>query len=109
MVRRTSFQTAECPVARSLEVVGDCWSLLIVRDAGSGLRRFNEFEKSLGIAKNILATQSSVLSRARNHENRARIGRECLPRICSHIQGRGIISAIGCAPAMGRRILPDPT
>lgn len=57
MVRRTSFRTAECPVARSLEVVGDCWSLLIVRDAGSGLRRFSEFEKSLGVAKNILAAR----------------------------------------------------
>jgi DNA-binding HxlR family transcriptional regulator len=57
MVRRTSFQTAECPVARSLEVVGDWWSLLIVRDARLGLRRFSEFEKSLGIAKNILTAR----------------------------------------------------
>jgi DNA-binding HxlR family transcriptional regulator len=43
-----------CPVARSLEAVGDAWSMLVVRDAFAGKRRFGEFEKSLGIAKNIL-------------------------------------------------------
>ena len=43
-----------CPVARSLEAVGDAWSVLIVRQAFAGDRRFGEFEKSLGVAKNIL-------------------------------------------------------
>jgi DNA-binding HxlR family transcriptional regulator len=54
-VKRTSMEGAVCPVARSLDVVGDGWSLLIVRDAHAGLRRFGEFQKSLGMAKNILA------------------------------------------------------
>src|SRR5215212_9472319 len=53
-MRRTSFAKDECPVARSVEAVGDWWSLLIVRDAFVGRRRFGEFEKSLGVAKNIL-------------------------------------------------------
>jgi DNA-binding HxlR family transcriptional regulator len=42
-------------MARSLDVVGDQWSLLIVRDAFDGMKRFGEFQQSLGVAKNILA------------------------------------------------------
>jgi DNA-binding HxlR family transcriptional regulator len=57
MIGRKRVRKAECPISRSLEVVGDSWSLLVVRDAGNGLRRFSEFEKSLGIAKNILAAR----------------------------------------------------
>ena len=53
-MKRKSLEHAECPVARSLEAVGDAWSVLIVRQAFAGDRRFGEFEKGLGIAKNIL-------------------------------------------------------
>src|SRR5262249_49732982 len=53
-MKRTSFAKDKCPVARSVEAVGDWWSLLIVRDAFTGKRRFGEFEKALGGAKNIL-------------------------------------------------------
>jgi DNA-binding HxlR family transcriptional regulator len=56
-MKRTSFARVACPVAQSLEVVGDWWSLLIVRDAFGGKRRFGEFQKSLGVAKNILTTR----------------------------------------------------
>jgi DNA-binding HxlR family transcriptional regulator len=56
-MRRTSLKTANCPVARSLDVIGDWWSLLIVRDAFRGLRRFSEFQKSLGLARNILTVR----------------------------------------------------
>jgi DNA-binding HxlR family transcriptional regulator len=56
-MRRTSLKSANCPVARSLDVIGDWWSLLIVRDAFRGLRRFNQFQKSLGLARNILTTR----------------------------------------------------
>jgi DNA-binding HxlR family transcriptional regulator len=61
MVRRTSFENAECPVARSLDSIGDWWSLLIIRDALLGLRRFGEFQKSLGLAKNILTVRLRTL------------------------------------------------
>ncbi|WP_337056429.1 winged helix-turn-helix transcriptional regulator [Pseudomonas sp. USHLN015] len=44
-----------CPVARALELVGDRWSLMIVRDLFDGLQRFGELQKSLGVAKNILS------------------------------------------------------
>lgn len=56
-MRRTSLNDADCPVARALDAVGDWWSLLIVRDALFGLRRFGEFQKSLGMAKNILTAR----------------------------------------------------
>ncbi len=57
MVRRTSFNNADCPVARALDAIGDWWSLLIVRDAFDGARRFSEFQKGLGVSKGILAAR----------------------------------------------------
>ncbi|MBN9516676.1 MAG: helix-turn-helix transcriptional regulator [Alphaproteobacteria bacterium] len=57
MVKRISHRDAHCPVARPLDAIGDWWSLLIVRDAFDGLRRFGEFQKSLGLAKNILSAR----------------------------------------------------
>jgi DNA-binding HxlR family transcriptional regulator len=53
-MKRKSLEGAACPVARSLEAVGDAWSVLIVREAFAGRRRFGEFVEGLGIAKNIL-------------------------------------------------------
>src|SRR3979409_1698476 len=55
MVKRTSLEKAECPIARSLDAIGDWWSLLIIRDGFLGIRRFSEFQKNIGLAKNILA------------------------------------------------------
>ncbi|MFP3333721.1 MULTISPECIES: helix-turn-helix domain-containing protein [unclassified Pseudomonas] len=52
---------AQCPVARALEVLGDRWALMILRDAFDGLRRFSEFQKNLGLAKNILASRLKLL------------------------------------------------
>lgn len=57
MVARKSHKSAACPVARPLDAIGDWWALLIVRDAFDGLSRFGEFQKSLGLSKNILATR----------------------------------------------------
>src|SRR3954454_2407742 len=61
MVTRTRFDDSECPVARSVDAIGDWWSLLIVRDAFAGKRRFGEFQRSLGVAKNILAARLKKL------------------------------------------------
>ena len=55
MPRRKSTSTETCPVARSVDVVGDRWSLLIVRDAFDGVSRFGDFQRSLGMARNILS------------------------------------------------------
>jgi DNA-binding HxlR family transcriptional regulator len=61
VVKRTSLARADCPVARALDAIGDWWSLLIIRDALLGHRRFGEFQKSLGLAKNILTTRLRTL------------------------------------------------
>jgi DNA-binding HxlR family transcriptional regulator len=60
-VKRTSLEHADCPIARSLDAIGDWWSLLIIRDALLGRRRFGEFQKSLGLAKNILTVRLRAL------------------------------------------------
>jgi DNA-binding HxlR family transcriptional regulator len=60
-MKRKSLDLSECPIARALDVIGDWWSLLILRDAFLGKRRFNEFQKSLGLAKNILCVRLQKL------------------------------------------------
>jgi DNA-binding HxlR family transcriptional regulator len=56
-MRRTSLTHAICPVARSLDEIGDWWTLLIIRDAFAGMKRFSDFQNSLGLAKNILSAR----------------------------------------------------
>jgi DNA-binding HxlR family transcriptional regulator len=51
---RTRFDDHNCAVAQALDVLGDWWTLLIVREAFTGTRRFADFEQNLGISKNIL-------------------------------------------------------
>jgi DNA-binding HxlR family transcriptional regulator len=60
-VKRKSFGASPCAIARSLDVVGDWWTLLILRDAFDGIRRFSEFQKSLGIPKNRLSLRLKAL------------------------------------------------
>jgi DNA-binding HxlR family transcriptional regulator len=61
MVARRRLKGDYCPSARSLDAIGDWWSLLIVRDAFDDVRRFSDFQKSLGIAKNILTDRLRTL------------------------------------------------
>ncbi|WP_407180848.1 winged helix-turn-helix transcriptional regulator [Bradyrhizobium sp. STM 3562] len=61
MAKRRSLSASPCPVGRSVDAVGDWWSLMIVRDALDGVRRFSDFLASLGIAKNMLATRLRTL------------------------------------------------
>src|SRR5580693_7781379 len=63
-MRRKSFETLECPIARSLERVGEWWSILILRDAFRGATRFEQFQNSLGIAPNMLTRRLSALVEA---------------------------------------------
>ncbi len=60
-MRRTSFADELCPIARALEVVGDWWTLLVVREALAGTTRFEDFRSELGIARNILSTRLEAL------------------------------------------------
>ncbi|VXB17784.1 winged helix-turn-helix transcriptional regulator [Pseudomonas sp. 8O] len=59
-----------CPIARSLSVLGDTWSMLILRDANSGLTRFDQFRKSLGIAPTMLTKRLDTLTEEKLLEKR---------------------------------------
>ena len=73
MLKR-DYEGQNCSIARALEVVGERWTLLIVRDAFLGLRRFDEFQESLGIARNVLTdrlnrlVEEGILERVRYSE-----------------------------------------
>ena len=57
MALRREYENQTCSVAATLEVVGERWTLLILRDAFLGIRRFEEFQAELGIARNVLASR----------------------------------------------------
>jgi DNA-binding HxlR family transcriptional regulator len=89
---RAPFDQTLCPVARTLERVGDPWSLLILRDATQGLTRFEQFRTSLGVAPNILTDRlrrlvaADILERRRYSEHPPRdeyvltaMGRDFIP------------------------------
>ena len=63
-MRRKRLGNQQCPIARSLERVGERWSMLILRDALNGLTRFDEFQKNLGIAPNMLSRRLAGLVEA---------------------------------------------
>ena len=63
-MQHKSFADMSCPIARSLEQVGQWWSILILRDAFTGKKRFDEFQQSLGIAPNMLARRLASLVEA---------------------------------------------
>ena len=73
MLRR-DYEGQNCSIARTLEVVGERWTLLIIRDALLGLRRFDQFQESLGIARNVLTdrlkrlVEEGILERVRYSE-----------------------------------------
>ncbi len=60
-MQHTRFHDMDCPIARTLDRVGEWWSMLILRDAFAGMTRFDEFEKSLGIAPNMLTRRLTGL------------------------------------------------
>ena len=51
----------DCSIARSLELIGERWTLLVIRDVFSGKRRFDELQRSLGVARNVLASRLGLL------------------------------------------------
>lgn len=94
MPRPIDLSAFECSVARTLDVVGDKWTLLVLRDAFYGIRRFEDFARDLGIARNVLTDRLSrlvdtgVLERRRYEERPPRFeyrltakGRDLLPVI----------------------------
>jgi DNA-binding HxlR family transcriptional regulator len=69
-----TYEGQACSIARSLELIGERWTLLIIRDAFLGIRRFDEFQHSLGVARNVLQSrlerlvEAGILERVRYQE-----------------------------------------
>ncbi|MGD8202717.1 winged helix-turn-helix transcriptional regulator [Pantoea alhagi] len=61
MAKQESLSNGECPVGRTLEAIGERWCLMIIREAFDDVRRFSEFQKNLGLARNILAARLKKL------------------------------------------------
>ena len=79
-----------CSIARTLEVVGEWWTLLILRDAFLGVTRFEDWQRRLGIARNVLASRldglvdDGVLERREHSRGRRRCRRPSgILRTCS--------------------------
>lgn len=87
IMQRKSFGNMQCPIARSLERVGEWWSILILRDAFYGLTRFDEFQKSLDIAPNMLTRRLTALVEEGLLERRQYSERP--PRYEYHLTERG--------------------
>lgn len=74
-MRRTRFDQAPCPIARTSDLIGDGWTPLVLREACSGVRRFEEFQSRLDIPRASLATrldrlvEAGLLRRAPYQEN----------------------------------------
>jgi DNA-binding HxlR family transcriptional regulator len=77
-MERKSFEDMACSVAQCLEVVGEWWSMLLIRDAFLGVRRFDEFQERLGISRNVLTqrlqklVEAGVLSKRPYQDNPVR-------------------------------------
>ncbi len=69
-----TYEGQVCSIARSLEVIGERWTILIIRDAFLGVRRFDDFQRSLGVARNVLQgrlerlVEGGILERVRYQE-----------------------------------------
>jgi DNA-binding HxlR family transcriptional regulator len=102
------YQGQNCSIARTLELVGERWTLLIIRDALLGVRRFDEFLTSLGIARNVLSDRlerlvdNGILERSRYQERP--------PRWEYHLTARGRELAVAALALMqwGDRHLAGP-
>ena len=91
MPGKTDLSRLNCSLARALGAVGDWWTLLIVRDAMFGVKRFSDFQHSLGIARNIL---SSRLARLIEADILARHGTEARPLYVLTAKGRALLPAL---------------
>src|SRR5436189_1645006 len=106
MLKR-DYEGQNCSIARALEVVGERWTLLIVRDAFLGLRRFEQFQESLGIARNVLTDRlrrlvdEGILERVRYSEHPERFEYQLTPK------GRDLQIALAGLRQWGDKYLSD--
>jgi DNA-binding HxlR family transcriptional regulator len=102
-MRRKSLEAQQCPIARSLERVGEWWSILILRDALLGSTRFEQFQKSLGIGSNILTRRLNALVEAELLERRRYCERPPRDEYILTDKGRDFRSVLWALLAWGNR------
>lgn len=108
MSRRKLNNDEPCPVARSVDVVGDRWSLLIVRDAFDGMRRFSDFKRSLGMARNILSDRLRKLVEAGILETKAASDGTAYQEYVLTPQGESLFPVVVALRQWGEQHLFDP-
>ncbi len=102
-MQRKPFGHMQCPVARSLERVGEWWNILIIRDAFYGLKRFDEFQASLGIATNTLTKRLNALVEVGMLERRQYNARPARYEYVLTAQGRDFRPVLLSLLAFGNR------
>jgi DNA-binding HxlR family transcriptional regulator len=107
-VLERSYPEQVCSIARALEVVGERWTPLILRDAQLGLRRFDEFQESLGIASNVLAGRLKRLCEEGVLERRADAERPGRHEYLLTAKGRELGPALIMLMKWGDRYYPTP-
>nr|WP_295832908.1 helix-turn-helix domain-containing protein [uncultured Azospirillum sp.] len=107
-MRRTRLTDFPCPIARGLDDVGEWWSLLILRDAMLGVTRFDEFQRSIGLATNMLTRRLQALVQAGLLERRPYQERPLRHGYHLTDKGRDFLPVlIAMADWGGRWLLPD--
>lgn len=107
-MQRKSFADMKCPIALSLEHVGEWWSMLILRDAFGGTTRFDEFQRSLGIAPNMLARRLAALVEADLLERRRYSERPPRDDYVLTARGRDFKPVLAALVAFGNKHFADP-
>jgi DNA-binding HxlR family transcriptional regulator len=100
-MRRTSLADFHCSVARTMDIIGEWWTPLIVRDAFYGRTRFEDFQRSLGIARNVLATRLERLVEAGIMERRRYEEHPPRDEYVLTVKGRDLFPIIGAILAWG--------
>ena len=103
-MRNSEFPSQICSVARSLEIVGEWWTLLVVREAFFGTRRFSDFEANLSIAKNVLSDRLAKLVEAGVMERKPVVGRGNPQDYTLTPMGRDLFPAIIALMQWGDRL-----
>jgi DNA-binding HxlR family transcriptional regulator len=107
-MRLTSLAEWNCSIARTLDVIGEWWTLLIVRDAFRGTHRFDDFQANLGLARSVLTARLARLTESGVLERRAYS--EHPPRYEYHLtdKGRALFPVIAALISWGDQWAPAP-
>jgi len=105
-MQRKSFAGTGCPVAEALDVIGEWWTLLVIRDVFRGIRRFDALQESLGIARNILTQRLRALVAAGVLEKRAYAERPARYEYRLTEKGRALFPVLVTLMQWGNRWAP---